>query len=154
MTWSSLSLQQRRAVMLAAGVIATALLAMLIGAAFRDNLVFFYTPTELHQQKPSTRTLRLGGMVAKGSVVTGADPLDVTFAVDDGQHRVKVEYHGLLPDLFREGQGIVAEGVLEPSGHFRAKTILAKHDETYMPPDVGGRRSDFRSQSLKSLQQS
>jgi cytochrome c-type biogenesis protein CcmE len=84
--------------------------------------------------KPGTR-LRLGGLVKEGSVSRG-DGLAVRFAVTDGKHTVPVAYQGVLPDLFREGQGVVAEGALDPGGTFRADSVLAKHDETYMPKDV------------------
>ena len=86
------------------------------------------------QVKPGTR-LRLGGLVAPGSIVR-EDQLDMHFEVTDGNRSIKVAYHGILPDLFREGQGVVAEGTLEPGGSFRADTVLAKHDETYMPREV------------------
>jgi cytochrome c-type biogenesis protein CcmE len=98
--------------------------------------VFFYSPSEVAQKaaQPGAR-LRVGGLVKTGSVVKSADQT-VAFVVTDGAHDLKVAYQGLLPDLFREGQGVVAEGVLESSGQMRAETILAKHDERYMPREV------------------
>jgi cytochrome c-type biogenesis protein CcmE len=98
--------------------------------------VFFNSPSDVaaKQIKPGTR-LRLGGLVAPGSVVRSGQ-LEMHFEITDGNRSIKVAYHGILPDLFREGQGVVAEGKLEPNGDFRADTVLAKHDETYMPKEV------------------
>jgi cytochrome c-type biogenesis protein CcmE len=117
-----------------AGVgIATAL-AML---AFRDNLLYFYNPTQvLAGDAPSGRTFRIGGMVTQGSVQRTPGSLEVRFIVTDYRHSVPVRYEGLLPDLFREGQGVVAHGRLDASGQFVADEVLAKHDENYMPPEV------------------
>ena len=105
--------------------------------AFGDNLVFFYSPTELEARHPAPgQRLRIGGLVEENSVVKGDDGLTVTFRVTDMNASVPVAYKGLLPDLFREGQGVVAEGRLGEGGVFEAQTILAKHDEKYMPPEV------------------
>lgn len=102
--------------------------------AMRDSIVFFYTPSELLAKTDVPEPIRLGGLVAAGSVVQGEG--DVTrFIVEDGAASLKVEYHGVLPNLFREGQGVVAEGALE-AGRFVATRVLAKHDENYMPPEV------------------
>ncbi|MDE3015996.1 MAG: cytochrome c maturation protein CcmE [Pseudomonadota bacterium] len=104
--------------------------------AFRDNLVFFYSPSELADRHiPPNQLVRIGGLVEKGSVVRG-DQGQLTFVITDGKSSVSVFYRGLLPQLFREGQGVVAEGRLSNPGHFVATTILAKHDERYMPRDV------------------
>jgi cytochrome c-type biogenesis protein CcmE len=104
--------------------------------ALSDSIVFFYSPTEVVQKAagPGAR-LRVGGLVKTGSVVKSADQR-IAFVVTDGVSDLKVAYRGLLPDLFREGQGVVAEGVLEAPGQLRAETILAKHDERYMPREV------------------
>jgi cytochrome c-type biogenesis protein CcmE len=104
--------------------------------ALRDNVVFFYGPSEVVEKAvtPGTR-LRIGGLVAVGSVVKSAGE-QVTFAITDMKKSVQVSYTGQLPDLFREDQGVVVEGVLEASGQFRADTVLAKHDEKYMPREV------------------
>ena len=104
--------------------------------ALSDSIVFFYSPSEVVQKavQPGAR-LRIGGLVKMGSVVKSANER-VAFVLTDGAHDLKVAYQGLLPDLFREGQGVVAEGVLEGSGRMRAETILAKHDERYMPREV------------------
>jgi cytochrome c-type biogenesis protein CcmE len=104
--------------------------------ALSDSIVFFYSPSEVAQKgAPPGARLRVGGLVKMGSVVKSADQR-VVFVVTDGAHDLKVAYQGLLPDLFREGQGVVAEGVLEAPGEMRAETILAKHDERYMPREV------------------
>jgi len=117
-----------------AGVgIATAL-AML---AFRENLLYFYNPTQvLAGDAPGGRTFRIGGMVTQGSVQRTPGSLEVRFVVTDYRNSVPVRYEGLLPDLFREGQGVVAHGRIDASGEFVADEVLAKHDENYMPPEV------------------
>ena len=104
--------------------------------ALRDNIVFFYSPSEIAEKavEPGAR-LRVGGLVKAGTLVKSPGET-VAFVVTDGAHDLKVAYQGLLPDLFREGQGVVAEGVLETPGELRAETILAKHDERYMPREV------------------
>jgi cytochrome c-type biogenesis protein CcmE len=117
-----------------AGVgIATAL-AML---AFRDNLLYFYNPTQvLAGDAPQGRKFRIGGMVTAGSVQRTPGSLEVRFIVTDYRNSIPVRYEGLLPDLFREGQGVVAHGRIDASGQFVADEVLAKHDENYMPPEV------------------
>ena len=108
----------------------------LIMFAMRDSIVFFYTPSEITEKHvpPNTR-IRLGGLVEQGSLVKGADG-QVTFSVTDMTKNMKVSYKGLLPDLFREGQGVVAEGTTNADGSFKADMVLAKHDEKYMPKDI------------------
>jgi cytochrome c-type biogenesis protein CcmE len=125
----------RRLVMIGAGVGVLGLAAALILSALTDTIVFFRTPTEIAGQQvaPGTR-LRLGGLVETGSVAKAGTL--TTFAVTDGNAAVKVAYSGILPDLFREGQGVVAEGALQPDGTFKADSVLAKHDERYMPREV------------------
>ena len=104
--------------------------------AFRENIVFFYSPADIMEKHVENgRVIRVGGLVEQGSLVRGAGDL-VRFTVTDGKARLEISYHGLLPNLFREGQGVVVEGSLSDAGHFEAKTILAKHDETYMPKEV------------------
>jgi cytochrome c-type biogenesis protein CcmE len=108
----------------------------LVLAALRDTIVFFHTPQEIVERHvPPGKRIRLGGLVASGSVKRG-DGATVEFSVTDTIQTIPVRYRGLLPDLFREGQGVVTEGVLDASGHFIADTVLAKHDENYMPPEV------------------
>jgi cytochrome c-type biogenesis protein CcmE len=106
-------------------------------AAFQDNLVFFYSPTDLVEKEvPRGRNLRLGGLVETGSVERKAGSTEIRFRVTDLQHTVPVVYAGALPDLFREGQGVVAQGQFTADGVFHAREVLAKHDENYMPPEV------------------
>jgi cytochrome c-type biogenesis protein CcmE len=106
-------------------------------SAFSDSLVFFVTPTDLASKGAGGRTVRLGGLVEQGSVEKSAmGRPSVRFRVTDGTDAVTVVYAGILPDLFREGQGVVTMGSLQPDGTFRASEVLAKHDETYMPKDV------------------
>ena len=106
--------------------------------AFQDHLVFFYSPSDLRAAAPlpGGRTIRIGGLVETGSVKRLPDGRTVEFRVTDLAAVTPVTYSGALPDLFREGQGVVAEGVLRPDGVFQAREVLAKHDENYMPPEV------------------
>jgi cytochrome c-type biogenesis protein CcmE len=128
--------RQRRIALIGSGLAVLALAVALMLNAFRDSIVFFNSPTDVveKQIKPGVR-IRLGGLVQNGSIVRGEN-LAVRFDVTDGKNSIAVVYQGLLPDLFREGQGVVTEGVLEPSGTFKADTVLAKHDENYMPKEV------------------
>ena len=120
-----------------AGIVAgVGLAAWLATNAFRSNVMFFFDPSQIVAgQAPTDKRFRLGGMVANGSVEKTAGTLDVKFLVTDFKHTVPVSYSGLLPDLFREGQGVVAHGRMN-GGTFVADEILAKHDEKYMPPEV------------------
>ncbi len=121
-------------VAIVAGVGAAAVLAMV---AFQDNLLYFYDPSQVAAgEAPTGRTFRIGGMVTQGSVERTPGTLAIRFVVTDYQHSIAVRYDGLLPDLFREGQGVIAHGKLSESGEFVADEILAKHDENYMPPEV------------------
>ncbi|WP_144186913.1 cytochrome c maturation protein CcmE [Elioraea rosea] len=113
--------------------------AALTLTAFEDSIVFFHSPSDLaEKQVPPGRNIRIGGLVEAGSVsrATDGDRMQTAFRVTDGAASLRVTYRGILPDLFREGQGVVAEGALAPDGSFRASTVLARHDETYMPPEV------------------
>jgi cytochrome c-type biogenesis protein CcmE len=128
--------KQRRLALLGAGVgVLGAAVALVLGA-LKDSIVFFNSPSDIAQKHiaPGTR-IRLGGLVAPGSLERGAN-LAIRFQVTDGNQAVPVAYQGILPDLFREGQGVVAEGALDPVGVFKADSVLAKHDETYMPKEV------------------
>ncbi len=128
--------KQRRLALIGGSLAVLALAAGLVLNAMRDSIVFFTTPTDVatKQIAPGKR-FRLGGLVEPGSLVRG-DNLVARFAVTDGNAKVQVSYQGILPDLFREGQGVVAEGSLDGVGAFKADTVLAKHDETYMPKEV------------------
>jgi cytochrome c-type biogenesis protein CcmE len=111
--------------------------AVLVLLAFNDNLVFFVSPSDLAKTATTGRTVRLGGLVEQGSVVReSGGSTATTFRVTDGAKSVTVTYNGILPDLFREGQGVVTLGKLNPNGTFLAAEVLAKHDETYMPKEV------------------
>lgn len=128
--------KQKRGVVIGTGVGLLAVAAILVMFALRDTVVFFKTPSDVVEKgvAPGER-FRLGGLVADGSVVRGGGT-KVQFAVTDTTHTINVSYEGILPDLFREGQGVVTEGKLEAGGKFVADTVLAKHDENYMPPEV------------------
>ena len=105
--------------------------------AFNQNLLYFYSPTQIHAgEAPTSRSFRVGGLVENGSVKRQPGSLEVTFTLTDFEQTVPVSYTGVLPDLFREGQGIIARGRLGPDGTFVAEEVLAKHDENYMPPEV------------------
>jgi len=128
--------KQRRLTMIGGSLAVLAVAAALVLNAMRDSIVFFSTPTMVAEKHvPPGRRFRLGGLVEKGSLVRGQN-LAVTFKVGDGGATLPVSYKGILPDLFGEGQGVVAEGALDPSGVFKADTVLAKHDEKYMPKEV------------------
>ena len=128
--------KQRRLVLIGGSLGVLAIAAALVLSALKDSIVFFNSPTDVVQKHlpPGTR-IRIGGLVKTDSFKRG-DDLKVRFEVTDGSHDVAVRYQGIVPDLFREGQGVVAEGKLEPDGSFDADTVLAKHDERYMPKEV------------------
>jgi cytochrome c-type biogenesis protein CcmE len=121
-----------------AGLLAGMALATgLILKSFEENLMYFFSPSDVAAGKaPDGREFRIGGMVEKGSVKRAADSLEVSFTLTDYAQQTRVRYTGILPDLFREGQGIVAHGKLNANGDFIAREVLAKHDENYMPPEV------------------
>jgi cytochrome c-type biogenesis protein CcmE len=128
--------KQRRGVLIGSAVAVLSLAVIVMMVAFRQSIVFFHTPSDIAESKiaPGVR-FRLGGLVEQGSVKRG-DGARVEFKVTDTLKAIPVSYEGVLPDLFREGQGVVTEGVLKPDGQFEADTVLAKHDESYMPPEV------------------
>ena len=128
--------KQRRLVLIGASLGVLAVAAVLVLGALRDSIVFFNSPTDVAEKRiaPGTR-MRNGGLVKPGSLQRG-DNLQVNFAVTDGKTDMVVRYQGIVPDLFREGQGVVAEGKLESGGVLAADTVLAKHDERYMPREV------------------
>ncbi len=128
--------KSRRLVLIGGALGVAGVASGLVLFALRDSVVFFYGPSELAEKAPALGTrLRIGGLVEQGTVAhTG--PNTISFDVTDNKTSVKVSYTGLLPDLFREGQGVVAEGILDGPGSFHAESVLAKHDETYMPREV------------------
>ena len=129
--------KHRRLVFVAAGMASLLIAAGLVLNAFEDNLVFFYSPSDLAEKAvPDGRRFRLGGLVEEGSVRRLEDGLTIEFVITDLAATVPVSYRGPLPDLFREGQGVVTEGKMAAGGIFIADNVLAKHDENYMPPEV------------------
>jgi len=129
--------RHKRLALIAAGLATLAVAAALVLNAFRSNLVFFFTPTQVaDQEAPVGRSFRIGGLVEVGSLQRQADGLTVRFLVTDTAKTIPVVYSGILPDLFREGKGVVAQGKLGGDGVFHADQVLAKHDENYMPPEA------------------
>ena len=129
--------RHKRLAIIAAGVAALAVAAALVLNAFQSNLVFFFSPSQIAAgEAPKDRAFRVGGMVQAGSLKRLGDGLTVEFVVTDTAKSIPVTYKGILPDLFREGKGVVAQGRLGPDGIFRASEVLAKHDENYMPPEA------------------
>ena len=129
--------RHRRFAWIAAGIAVLGIAVGLVLNAFQSNLVFFFTPTQVAQKEaPQGRPFRIGGLVEDGSLKRIPNSVEVTFVVTDTAQRVPVVYAGLLPDLFKEGKGVVAQGSLGPDGQFHATEVLAKHDENYMPPEA------------------
>jgi cytochrome c-type biogenesis protein CcmE len=129
--------RQKRLAFVAAGIVGVGLAAMLAISALRSNIAYFFSPSQvLANEAPANALFRLGGLVVKNSLARQPDGLTVTFDVTDMAQTVKVSYTGILPDLFGEGQGVVTKGRMGPEGVFVAEEVLAKHDESYMPPEV------------------
>lgn len=128
--------KQRRLALIGTSLAVLAVAAALVLSALRDSIVFFNSPTDVAEKHPVPGTrMRIGGLVKPGTIERG-DNLLVRFAVTDGKTDIAVRYQGIVPDLFREGQGVIAEGKLDTGGVFAADTVLAKHDERYMPREV------------------
>lgn len=129
--------RHKRLALVIGGVAVFAVAAALVLSAFRDNLVFFFSPTDVAAGKvPQGKRFRIGGLVEKHSVVRQSDGVTVRFVVTDTAHNIPVTYKGVLPDLFRECKGVVTQGQLGPDGVFVASEVLAKHDENYMAPEA------------------
>jgi cytochrome c-type biogenesis protein CcmE len=129
--------RHKKLLVIGLGLAGLGLIAALVLNAFRSNLVFFFTPTQVAQgEAPTGRAFRIGGLVEAGSVKRQPDGINVRFVVTDTAKSIPVIYQGILPDLFKEGKGVVAEGKLGPDGQFTASQVLAKHDENYMPPEA------------------
>ena len=127
----------KRALAIGIGLAALGVASALVLNAFNSNLVFFFSPTQvLAHEAPRDRSFRIGGLVEQGSLQRDAQGLTIRFVVTDLAKKVPVTYTGLLPDLFKEGKGVVAQGKLGADGVFRAEQVLAKHDENYMPPEA------------------
>ena len=130
--------RHKRIGIILAGVAGLSLAAFLALSAFQNNLVFFFSPTQVAaKEAPVNRTFRIGGLVEEGTLKREGDGLTVRFTVTDTAASIPVVYKGILPDLFKEGRGCVAQGRLGDDGVFRAEEVLAKHDENYMPPEAG-----------------
>ena len=129
--------RHKKMVFILAGLAGIGIIVALVMNAFRSNLVFFFTPTQVvDKQAPVGHTFRIGGLVEKGSLKRENDGLTVHFVVTDTRNNMNVTYKGILPDLFKEGKGVVAQGELDANGVFQASEVLAKHDENYMPPEA------------------
>jgi len=127
----------RRGLAIVAGLATLGVATALVLNAFQSNLVFFFSPSQIAaNEAPRDRNFRIGGLVEEGSIKRDGQALTVNFVVTDLAQRVPVSYTGMLPDLFKEGKGVVAQGKLGPDGVFRAEQVLAKHDENYMPPEA------------------
>lgn len=127
----------KRLVLIGIGLATLGLAATLVLSAFQKNLVFFFTPTQvLAGEAPRGSNFRVGGLVEKGSLQRQPDGVTVAFLITDNANRIRVHYRGILPDLFKEGKGVVAQGKLGSADLFLAEEVLAKHDENYMPPDA------------------
>ena len=150
-----MTIKQKRAALILGGMVVLSAAVALVLTAFNQNLVFFFTPTQItSKEAPVGRVFRLGGMVEMGSVKR--DGVNVSFRVTDTAQIVPVAYSGILPDLFKEGKGVVAQGTLGDDGVFRAKEVLAKHDENYMPPEAATaveRATKAREMAAKTLKQ-
>ncbi|MHB1292339.1 MAG: cytochrome c maturation protein CcmE [Sulfuricella sp.] len=132
-----MKLRHKKLIGVAIAVIALGVVAALVLNAFRSNLVFFFSPTQVVKgEAPHDRSFRVGGLVEKGSLRREKDGVTAHFRVTDTAQTIAVDYTGLLPDLFKEGKGVVAEGRLNSDGVFVAQQVLAKHDENYMPPEA------------------
>jgi cytochrome c-type biogenesis protein CcmE len=130
--------RHRRIAFIIAGLAGLGIATYLVASAFRNNLVFFFSPTQVAaKEAPVNRTFRVGGLVQNGTLQRDNDGLTVRFIVTDTAANVPVVYKGILPDLFKEGRGCVAQGRLDAAGVFHADQVLAKHDENYMPPEAG-----------------
>ena len=127
----------KRGLAIAGGLASLGVAAYLVLQTFQSNLVFFFSPSQVFaNEAPKNKLFRIGGLVKEGSIVRDPDGLKVNLIVTDTAHDVPVQYEGLLPDLFKEGKGVVAQGQLDQNGVFQAKQVLAKHDENYMPPEA------------------
>src|SRR5688572_32938620 len=130
--------RHKRIIFICAALAAIGVAAFLVLGAFRENLVFFFSPTQVAAKEvPVNKTFRIGGLVGEGTLKKDPDGLTIRFTVTDTAHSIPVVYKGILPDLFKEGRGCVAQGRLGNDGVFQAEEVLAKHDENYMPPEAG-----------------
>ncbi len=144
--------RHKKMIFIVGGLAVIGVVTALVVNAFRNNLVFFFTPSQIAaHEAPLGRSFRVGGLVTTGSLERGKDGLSVRFVVTDMAQSVPVVYSGILPDLFKEGKGVVAQGHMEANGVFRADEVLAKHDENYMPPEAAHALEQARSQSTPTM---
>lgn len=142
--------RHKRLALIALGLLLLTVAIVLFTKSFKSNLVFFFTPTQVASgEAPKTGNFRIGGMVEAGSLKRLPDGLRVQFKVTDTARTMPVEYKGILPDLFKEGKGVVAEGSLDKDGLFKADQVLAKHDENYMPPEAAAALEAAKLQKAK-----
>ena len=143
--------RHKRFAFLAVGLLILGTAAWLVFNALGNNLSYFFSPTEVAERKvPDNHVFRLGGLVKPGSLERG-EKLTVHFMITDNHHEVKVAYTGILPDLFKEGQGVIAQGRMNPDGLFVADEVLAKHDENYMPPEVAEALEKGHKKGLENM---
>lgn len=148
----ALKARHKRFFLIGIGLALLGLAAMLILNAFQSNMVFFYTPSQVAKgEVPKHTGFRIGGLVEAGSLKRGDDGLTVNFVITDTAHSVPVTYKGVLPDLFKEGKGVVAQGSVGADGVFVASEVLAKHDENYMPPEAAAALESAQKQSKTLL---
>jgi cytochrome c-type biogenesis protein CcmE len=146
--------RHKRFLLLSIGVVVIGLAAWLVFNALGNNMSYFFSPTEVVQGKsPKDHLFRLGGLVDVGSLQRGKE-LTVRFTITDNANKVQVAYTGILPDLFAEGQGVIAQGKLNANGEFIAEEVLAKHDETYMPPEVADALEKGHKEGIANMQKS
>ena len=132
--------RHRKLAIIVSGVSALGIAAALVLNAFESNMVFFFSPTQVAaNEAPKGKSFRIGGLVEEGSIKRQSDGVTVNFIVTDTAKVIPVVYTGILPDLFKEGKGVVAQGKLSSDGVFRADEVLAKHDENYMPPEIAAK---------------
>lgn len=143
--------RHKRIALIVGGLAILGLVATLVLNAFQSNLVFFFSPTQVAAgEAPKGKTFRIGGMVEEGSIKREADGVTIRFVITDTEKDLTVAYKGILPDLFKEGKGAVAQGKLDDSGLFTANEVLAKHDENYMPPDAAKALGDAGDRAAAS----
>lgn len=145
--------RHKRLALICVGLVGLGIAAALVLNAFQKNLVFFFSPTQVAaHEAPTQKTFRIGGLVQQGSVQREDDGLTVRFVVTDLAHSMPVVYTGILPDLFKEGKGVVAQGKLNADGIFHADQVLAKHDENYMPPEAADAIKQNQNYAEKAAQ--
>ncbi|MBD0325179.1 MAG: cytochrome c maturation protein CcmE [Pyrinomonadaceae bacterium] len=149
--------RHKRLAFIGVGLVGLGIAAALVLNAFQNNLVFFFSPTQVAaKEAPTQKTFRIGGLVQQGSVRREDDGLTVRFVVTDLAHSMPVVYTGILPDLFKEGKGVVAQGRLGADGIFHAEQVLAKHDENYMPPEAADAlkpNQNYTEKASKTIQE-